>query len=80
MKRLTFSIGGVHPQDAKLAKDRPIEDLPLPKTLFVSMAQHLGAPAKPVVAVGDHVLTGQVLAEPGGFISAFIHSPASCSA
>ena len=77
MKRITFSIGGVHPQDAKFAKDRPIEDLPLPKTLFVSMAQHLGAPAKPVVAVGDKVLTGQVIAEPGGFISAFVHSPAA---
>ena len=77
MKRITFSIGGVHPQDCKLAKDRPIEELPLPKTLFVSMAQHLGAPAKPLVAVGDKVLTGQVIAEPGGFISAFVHSPAS---
>ena len=72
---MTFSIGGVHPQDCKLAKDRPIEVLPLPKTLWVSMAQHLGAPAKPVVAVGDRVLTGQVIAEPGGFISAFVHSP-----
>ena len=41
------------------------------------MAQHLGAPAKPVVAVGDSVKTGQVIAEPGGFISAFVHSPAS---
>ena len=74
---MTFSIGGVHPQDCKLAKDRTIEVLPLPKTLWVSMAQHLGAPAKPVVAVGDRVLTGQVIAEPGGFISAFVHSPAT---
>ena len=41
------------------------------------MAQHLGAPAKPIVAVGDSVKTGQVIAEPGGFISAFVHSPAS---
>ena len=41
------------------------------------MAQHLGAPAKPVVAVGDTVKVGQVIAEPGGFISAFVHSPVS---
>ena len=34
--------------------------LPLPKTMYVSMAQHLGAPAKPIVAVGDSVKTGQV--------------------
>ena len=45
--------------------------------MYVSMAQHLGAPAKPIVAVGDSVKTGQVIAEPGGFISAFVHSPAS---
>ena len=41
------------------------------------MAQHLGAPANPVVAVGDSVKTGQVIAEPAGFISAFVHSPAT---
>lgn len=77
MKKMTFSIGGVHPDDCKYAKDRALEELPLPKTVWVSTAQHLGAPAKPVVAVGDKVKTGQVLAEPGGFISAFVHSPAS---
>ena len=77
MGKLTFSMGGVHPHDCKFARDRAIEDLPLPPTVYVSMAQHLGAPAKPVVAVGDKVKVGQVLGEPGGFISAFIHSPAS---
>ena len=77
MSKVTFSIGGVHPDDAKLSRSCAIETLPLPQTMYVSMAQHLGAPAKPVVAVGDKVKTGQVLAEPGGFISAFVHSPAS---
>ena len=77
MAKITFSMGGIHPDDAKIAKDRAIEVLPLPQTVYVSMAQHLGAPAKPVVAVGDKVKTGQVIAEPAGFISAFVHSPAS---
>ncbi|MCR4825031.1 MAG: electron transport complex subunit RsxC [Bacteroidales bacterium] len=77
MGKLTFSMGGVHPHDSKYARGCAIEELPLPQTVYVSMAQHLGAPAKPVVAVGDTVKVGQVLAEPGGFISAFIHSPAS---
>ena len=77
MSKITFAIGGVHPDDNKLARGRAIEVLPLPQTLYVSMAQHLGAPAKPIVAVGDKVKTGQVIAEPGGFISAFVHSPAS---
>ena len=75
--KVTFSIGGIHPDDNKIARDCAIEVLPLPQTMYVSVAQHLGAPAKPVVAVGDKVKTGQVIAEPGGFISAFVHSPAS---
>ncbi len=77
MNKLTFSIGGVHPHDNKISRDCAIETLPLPQTVYVSMAQHLGAPAKPVVAVGDKLKAGQVIAEPGGFISAFVHSPVS---
>ena len=77
MAKVTFSIGGVHPRDSKYARECAIEELPLPQTVYVSMAQHLGAPAKPLVAVGDSVKVGQVIAEPGGFISAFVHSPAS---
>ena len=77
MNKLTFSIGGVHPHDNKISRGCAIETLPLPGTVYVSMAQHLGAPAKPVVAVGDKVKAGQVIAEPGGFISAFVHSPVS---
>ncbi len=74
-KKITFGIGGVHPNDSKISASCKIEVLPLPKTVWVSMAQHLGAPAKPVVEVGAEVKTGQVIAEPGGFISAFVHSP-----
>lgn len=76
-KRVTFPIGGVHPDDAKISRDCAIEVLPLPQTVYISMAQHLGAPAKPIVAVGDTVKAGQVIAEPGGFISAFVHSSVS---
>ena len=77
MAKTTFSMGGIHPNDSKIARDCAIEVLPLPQTMYVSMAQHLGAPAKPIVAVGDKVKAGQVIAEPGGFISAFVHSPVS---
>ena len=73
----TFSIGGIHPSDKKISKDCQIEVLPLPSKVFVSMAQHLGAPATPVVKAGDIVKVGQVIAEPAGFISAFVHSPVS---
>lgn len=77
MGKLTFRMGGVHPSDSKISANCPIEVLPLPSTVYISMAQHLGAPAKPVVAVGDQVKVGQVIAEPAGFISAYVHSSVS---
>ncbi len=73
----TFSIGGIHPNDSKIAKDCPIEVLPLPSKVFISVAQHLGAPATPVVKAGDTVKAGQIIAEPAGFISAYVHSSVS---
>ena len=77
MARRTFSIGGVHPNDAKISRDCRIETLPTPPVVYIAVAQHIGAPAKPVVAVGDKVKAGQVIAEPGGFMSAYIHSSVS---
>ena len=77
MARRTFSIGGVHPNDSKISRDCKIEILPTPPTVYIAVAQHIGAPAKPVIAVGDKVKAGQVIAEPGGFMSAYIHSSVS---
>jgi len=76
MKR-TFRIGGVHPCDNKISADAAIEAMPLVDVAYVSMAQHLGAPATPVVAAGDSVKVGQVIGEPSGFISGYVHSPYS---
>ena len=70
----TFSIGGVHPDDKKISAGSRIESLPIPETVYISMAQHLGGPAKAIVAPGDRVRTGQVIGEPTGFISAYVHS------
>ena len=75
MKVFTFK-GGVHPPDYKfITANAPITAIPLPETLLVPLSQHIGAPCKPVVAKGDHVLRGQVIGEPGGFVSAAVHSP-----
>lgn len=73
----TFSIGGIHPHDSKISRECAIEPLPIPETVWISVAQHIGAPAKPIVAVGDTVKVGQPIAEPGGFVSAYIHSSVS---
>jgi electron transport complex protein RnfC len=71
--------GGVHPRYWKdLTSASPIERLPpSASALSVSTSQHLGAPAKPLVKKGDAVLRGQPIAEPSGFVSAWIHAPAS---
>ena len=77
MSRRTFSMGGVHPADNKISRDCKIEVLPIPETVYIHLGQHIGAPAKPIVAVGDKVKVGQPVAEPGGFVSAYIHSSVS---
>ncbi len=74
----TFKKGGVHPHDMKaLSKDKPIEVLPLPKELVVSLSQHIGAPAKCIVEVGDSVVRGEKIGEASSFVSAPVHAPAS---
>ena len=77
MSILTFK-GGVHPYDGKeLSKDVAVRKV-LPKgEVVIPVAQHIGAPAKPVVEVGQRVLKGQLIAEAAGFISANIHSSVS---
>ena len=57
----TFKIGGVHPPDNKLSAGNSIEKLPLPASVFIPVAQHIGAPAVPVVKRGDVVKVGQVI-------------------
>jgi len=73
----TFPKGGIHPPENKLTDDRPVVVLPLPHTVTVTISQHIGAPAVPVVAKGDMVRTGQVIAAAKGFVSANVHSPVS---
>jgi len=73
----TFA-GGVHPDDSKhFSKDKPIEEAPVPKVIRIPMAQHLGAPCKPVVQKGDAVKKGQMVGEAAGFVSSPVHSSVS---
>ena len=74
--------GGIHPASHK---DRtaalPVEDLPASvltaEPLYVSLHQNIGAPSKTVVAVGDHVLRGQLIADAGAFVGSVVHAPTS---
>ena len=49
--------GGVHPNDRKeLARHKEVAPLSAaPKQVVIAMAMHVGAPCKPIVAVGDQV-------------------------
>ena len=77
MALLTFK-GGIHPDDGKsLAKDKAIVEVKPKGDLVYPVSQHIGAPANPVVAVGERVLKGQMIAEAGGFVSAPIYASVS---
>ena len=73
----TFSKGGVHPAENKLTANKPIEKAGLPKQVTIPIAQHIGAPSKPVVKKKDQVKVGDVIAKSEGFVSANIHSSVS---
>jgi electron transport complex protein RnfC len=79
VNRKLFSFpGGIHPPENKLQSlNLPIQSVPLPKRLILPLQQHIGAPAKAIVNVGDQVKKGQCLAQPQGFVSASIHAPTS---
>ena len=77
MAKLTFA-GGIHPYDGKaLSKDKPIQDILPGGELVYPLSQHIGAPAKAIVAKGDRVLAGQKIAEGNGFVSAPIYASVS---
>ena len=77
MKLKTFRRG-VHPFGGKdYSRNCPIQPIEPEAEMVFPMSQNLGAPSKPVVAKGDRVLKGQLIAEAGGFIGAPIFSSVS---
>ena len=70
--------GGVHPSENKnLTENHPFEQMPNPKQIILPLSQHIGKPAKSLVAKKDDVKAGQLIAEAEGFVSAPIHSSVS---
>ena len=77
-ERFAGYYGGVHPSERKeFSEHITLKRFPEPKTVVISMSQHLGAPANPIVEVGDTVKVGQKIGEAAGFISAPVHSSVS---
>lgn len=78
MRTLFPFHGGIHPAEHKSqSTQQSILVAPLPARLVVLLRQHSGSPAKPVVAVGDQVLKGQVIGKAEGLISSSVHAPSS---
>ena len=73
--------GGIHPLEGANGKAvnglNPIRVLEAPPRVIIPLQQHIGAPAKAVVAPGDHVRIGQKIGEAGGFVSAAVHASVS---
>ena len=75
MARLFF--GGIHPDDRKaLSREKAITPFPAPKQVTIPLSQHIGAPCKPLVQVGDQVTVGQKLGDNTG-LCVPVHAPVS---
>ena len=70
-------LGKTHvPHRKNTAKCEAVRMTP-PSEVLLPLLQHIGAPAKPVVKIGDEVKVGQLVAEADGYISAPIYSSVS---
>lgn len=77
MKSMGFR-GGIHPLDKKdLTKDLPIEDMPIPSRVVIPVVQHIGAPCKAIVSIGEDVKKGQKIGEGTSFVSAPVYASIS---
>ncbi len=74
---MAISLHGVHVPHRKNTAKQAVIRMPAPKTVTIPMSMHIGAPAKPVVKVGDLVKVGTLIAEAGGFVSAPIYASVS---
>ena len=75
MKSLFF--GGVHPEGRKeLSASAPLTAMALPAQAAVPLRQHIGAPCKPLVAVGETVCMGQKIGDGEG-LCVPVHAPVS---
>lgn len=77
--KLKTFVGGIHPrEDGKiLTQGKKESPLLFPKTVYLFMNQHIGAPASPIVKKGDFVKKGQLVGSAQGFVSANVHASIS---
>ncbi len=77
MSLLTFQ-GGIHPPESKeLAENASIREAKIPPRVIIQLSQHIGAPCKSLVEIGQDVKIGEQIGNPEGFVSAPVHSSVS---
>ena len=77
-ERLEGYYGGVHPLERKeYTEHMALKRFPEPEEVVIPLSMHAGAPANPVVQVGDTVKVGQKIGEAAAFISSPVHSSVS---
>jgi electron transport complex protein RnfC len=67
----------IHVEHHKNTSESPTEKMPAPEKVYISMAQHIGPPCQPTVAVGDHIKIGDKIGDNEAYVSAPIHSGVS---
>ncbi len=78
----TYDLGTLHgglrlPGNKSASTNQSIVDIPIPDQLILPLRQHVGDPAQPVVAIGERVLKGQLIAERDGTLGAPVHASSS---
>lgn len=76
MTKNTFRRG-VHPPENKITENSPLVELAVPEKLYISLSQHIGAPAQPCVEVGASVKVGTLIGKANGFVSSNVYSSVS---
>jgi electron transport complex protein RnfC len=78
MRKVWDFHGGIHPAENKYQSlHTPIRQAGIPAQLTYPLSQHIGAPAEPIVAVGQQVLKGEMIARADGFVSVPVHASTS---
>ena len=70
-------LSGVHIPHRKNTADMPPVRMPPPAMVTIPLSMSIGRPANCVVKPGDHVDVGQLIAEPGGYVSSPVYASVS---